>query len=139
MAALDRDDFLQLVDAGALAFVGVGDDHGRKLEAVKGNTLRLAVCKDVVVVIPEHGHFAGCLIVSLAVAPGSVALAVAFFHVLLVVVADFLHDQDEARDLDVNVAPAISLTVYFKGHSSSSSFPYSLGCALPRSTSTSRI
>ncbi|SCJ11821.1 Uncharacterised protein [uncultured Clostridium sp.] len=139
MAALDRDDLLQLVDAGALAFVGVGDDHGRPLEAIEGDALRLAIGKDVVVVIPEHRHFTGRFIVALAIAPGTVALAVAFFHVLLVVVADFLHDQDEARDLDVNVAPAIGLTVYFKGHNSLTSFPYSLGCALPRSTSTSRI
>ena len=113
MAALGGDDLLELVDPGALPFVGVGDDHGGPLNAIERDALRLAVGEDVVVVVPEHGHLAGRLIVALAIPPGAVALAVAFFHLLLVVVADFLHHEHEAGDLDVHVAPSVGLAVYF--------------------------
>ena len=122
MTAFDEHDPLELVDARPASGVGVGDDHGGELHAEEGLSRGLAVVQDVVIVVPEHGHLAGRLIVALAVAPGAVASAVGLLHFLFVVVADLLDDEVQAGDFDVDVAPSVVDTVDFDAHRVLSSF-----------------
>lgn len=104
---------LQLIDHGFLALHAVADYHGRELELEKADALGLAVGQHLVVVIAEQGDLARTGVVAGAEAPGLVALAVDGLLIQLIVVADFLNLDVQARELEVHIGPVVDLTVDF--------------------------